>query len=121
MVVYMTGYNNLHKNALPVTVSRYTFVMYLTALTMHVPEFGSDKDILSFAYSFIEALLQGSSNLILVVVSMSAVDVAVARLQSCFHCRSHLSWFGQPSAASRDSREQPQIDTWTVNIITLST
>ncbi len=90
---------------------------------MHVPEFGSDKDILSFAYSFIKALLQGGSNLILIAVSMSAVDVAVARLHSCFHCRSHLSWFGLPSAASGDSRSEttPWSDTRTVNIIILST
>jgi hypothetical protein len=63
-----------------------------------VPQLGGDEKIFSFDHSIREALMQGSSDLCLVAVDVSTVNVDVAFLQGSLHSIAHLSWLGQPRA-----------------------
>ena len=78
----------------------------LYTMVSYSPKFRGYENIFSLANPLFETPLEGFSNLHLVAIDMSTVDVYVAGLQSSLHSCTNFTWFREPRSVEERERDR---------------
>ena len=76
----------------------FSYIIAVVRDKIFLPQLGRDENVFSLHHSVSETLLQCRAHLSLIAIDVGTVYMDVALLQSCLHCSTNLTWFGQPRA-----------------------